>query len=183
MKMIETSEDGFIKIINWEKRQMTSLTAAERQAKYRENRKSNEKVTERVTKVTLEENRIEENRVITAKAEKKEEEEPEYKRETDEEAYRSQRRVPPDKNSASVMAWAEAHTGRRFPNPKKQLGQVKIMLSMGYTQDAIQAKWLELEEDEFWSERGIDFGTVLSNIAKVKKKSEGGVLDLRTKKD
>lgn len=62
MKMITTNEDGSIQIINWSKRQDSALTNAERQAKYRLNKNSNEKVTKRVTKVTLEENRIEKNR-------------------------------------------------------------------------------------------------------------------------
>lgn len=61
LKMIDVDEYGIIKIINWGKRQETSLTNAERQAKYRENKKSNEKVTDVITKVTLEENRIEKN--------------------------------------------------------------------------------------------------------------------------
>jgi hypothetical protein len=60
LKMIKVSQDeSCVEVLNWEKRQETALTAAERQAKYRENKKSNENVTERVTKVTLEENRIE----------------------------------------------------------------------------------------------------------------------------
>lgn len=63
MKMISTSEDGLIEVRNWKKRQETALTNAERQAKYRE---SNGKVTERVTKVTLEENRVEKKRIDTS---------------------------------------------------------------------------------------------------------------------
>lgn len=62
-EMILISKNGSVEIVNWEKRQETAMTVAERQAKYRENKKSNEKVTGRVTKVTLEENRIEESRV------------------------------------------------------------------------------------------------------------------------
>src|SRR3990167_308515 len=52
--------NGIITVHNWKKRQETYLSNAERQAKYRER---NEKVTGHVTKVTLEENRIEENRI------------------------------------------------------------------------------------------------------------------------
>ena len=61
MKMIETNDSGVIEVINWSKRQELSLTNAERQAKYRENKKSNEKVTCPVTKVTLEQNREDKN--------------------------------------------------------------------------------------------------------------------------
>lgn len=62
MKMIKAMDNGVIEVLNWNKRQDTNLTNAERQAKYRENHKSNEKVTHTVTKVTLEKNRIEKNR-------------------------------------------------------------------------------------------------------------------------
>ena len=55
MKMISLGEEGSITVLNWEKRQDTALTNAERQAKYR---KSNEKVTDPVTKVTLDKIRI-----------------------------------------------------------------------------------------------------------------------------
>lgn len=65
--MINVDANGFVTVKNWNKRQDHYMTNAERQAKYRENKKSNEKVTKRVTKVTLEENRIEENRINTAK--------------------------------------------------------------------------------------------------------------------
>lgn len=62
IKMLQTSTDGKITISNWEKRQESSLTNAERQARYRENKKSNEKVTSVITKVTLEKKRKEEKR-------------------------------------------------------------------------------------------------------------------------
>lgn len=60
MKMITKKDDGSIEIINWVKRQETSLTNAERQAKYRQNKK----VTHVTTEVTLEKNRIEKNKDI-----------------------------------------------------------------------------------------------------------------------
>lgn len=65
MEMIEMDDDGTIRIKNWRKRQETALTAAERSKTYRERLKQaerHENVTERVTNVTLEENRREENR-------------------------------------------------------------------------------------------------------------------------
>lgn len=61
MKMISKSDDGVIEILNWVKRQETLMTAAERQAKYRESKKSNVNVTERVTKVTLDKIREDKN--------------------------------------------------------------------------------------------------------------------------
>lgn len=68
LEMVKRVDAFSYQIINWVKRQETALTAAERQAKYRENKKSNESVTERVTKVTLEENREEKNRINTSVA-------------------------------------------------------------------------------------------------------------------
>lgn len=62
MKMITKSNEGVIEVVNWKKRQESSLTGAERTAKHRLNKGSNENVTEHVTKVTPEENREEENR-------------------------------------------------------------------------------------------------------------------------
>lgn len=62
MKMISKSDDGVIEILNWQKRQETALTVAERQARYRENKKSNEIVTARVTSVTTDKNRLDKNK-------------------------------------------------------------------------------------------------------------------------
>lgn len=63
LKMIECDTEGRITVLNWEKRQEHNLTVAERVAKSRANKKSNENVTMNVTNVTTEENRIEENRI------------------------------------------------------------------------------------------------------------------------
>lgn len=70
LKMIDCKDDGTIIVLNWEKRQEHALTPAERMAKMRAKAKENkdkeavsyENVTKPVTNVTLEENRIEENR-------------------------------------------------------------------------------------------------------------------------
>lgn len=66
MGMVELAENGQILLKNWAKRQDTSLTNAERQARFRAKSngpryESNARI-EPVTKVTLEENRIEENK-------------------------------------------------------------------------------------------------------------------------
>lgn len=62
MKMITKSEEGVIEIMNWKKRQETALTNAERQARYRGTKGSNEKVTGHVTNVTLDKNREDKNK-------------------------------------------------------------------------------------------------------------------------
>jgi hypothetical protein len=64
LKMIDAGIDGRITLINWDKRQEHAMTVAERVAKHRAKSKvSNENVTSRVTNVTTEEKRIEENRI------------------------------------------------------------------------------------------------------------------------
>ncbi len=62
-EMILIHKDGSVEVKNWEKRQEHNLTVAERVAKHRENKKSNENVTTDVTNVTTEESRVEENRI------------------------------------------------------------------------------------------------------------------------
>lgn len=60
LKMID-NDNGVITLLNWKKRQETSLTSYERVKKYRE-KKRNDNENDN-TKITLEENRIEENRI------------------------------------------------------------------------------------------------------------------------
>lgn len=69
-----------------------------------------------------------------------------------------------------ILLWA----GRRFANPLKQKKHIANMLVAGYTPDEIKVKWKELEDDEFWSNKGIDFSIVSSQIDK-KRSSRGGV--------
>lgn len=60
MEMIDLNDEGDIFIKNWEKRQEHNLTVAERVAKSRLKKKN---VTNNVTNVTTEENRIDKNRI------------------------------------------------------------------------------------------------------------------------
>lgn len=66
--MIDISDNGVVTVLNWNKRQESFLTNAERQARYRERHSSNAKVTRPLKKVTLEEKRIEKNRKDTGTA-------------------------------------------------------------------------------------------------------------------
>lgn len=67
LMMISVSNDvSEIKIINWSKRQETSLTNAERQSKFREKHKENKDSNKKVTNECYKSNaRIEENRIDT----------------------------------------------------------------------------------------------------------------------
>lgn len=63
MRMIKTYENGNIQIINWERRQETNLTDAERAKSYRDRKKIVTQTSHsRVTKVTQDKNRIDKNR-------------------------------------------------------------------------------------------------------------------------
>ena len=67
-----------------------------------------------------------------------------------------------------LVKWAEERIGAKFPNQIKQRTAISRMLNSGRTTEIIKAKWLELEEDEFWGEKGVDFAVVLSQIAKIR---------------
>lgn len=64
LEMIILSDNGDITLLNWEKRQETNLSAAERAKSYRDRKKvRHEIVTPRVTNVTQEESRVDKSRV------------------------------------------------------------------------------------------------------------------------
>lgn len=63
LRMVSLSENGSIEVVNWDKRQETNLSDAERAKSYRDRKKIVTKSShDDVTIVTLEENRKEENR-------------------------------------------------------------------------------------------------------------------------
>ena len=69
-----------------------------------------------------------------------------------------------------LIKWGEDKAGKRFPNRIMQETSIKRVMNAGYTAEAIKECWEELENDEFWSEKGIHFGTILSQIGKAKGK-------------
>lgn len=71
LEMIECQDNGDIILLNWEKRQETNLTDAERARNYRDRKKAVTKtVTDNVTNVTLDKNRIDKNRIDNIKGDK-----------------------------------------------------------------------------------------------------------------
>lgn len=66
--MITVDSNGTVTICNWGKRQESYLTGAERQKRFRDKQKSNNKVTRKSNEsnARIEENRIEENRIDNA---------------------------------------------------------------------------------------------------------------------
>ncbi len=64
LEMITCHENGDITLSNWEKRQETNLTDAERAKSYRDRKKErHDNVTEQVTKVTQDKSRVDKSRV------------------------------------------------------------------------------------------------------------------------
>ena len=80
-----------------------------------------------------------------------------------------QERGVPKTFSGRLLKWAEDRNNKPFPNRIKQLSCIKKMTIARYTEHQIKDCWEQLEKDEYWSEKGIDFGTVLTQIGKVKK--------------
>lgn len=71
-----------------------------------------------------------------------------------------------------LIEWAQERMGSKFMNIGKQAKCIKVMLAAGFTREDIQEKWEELEDDEFWSNKGIDFGVVLMQLSKTKGKKQ-----------
>lgn len=74
-----------------------------------------------------------------------------------------------------LLRWGEQRLGRKFPKPTVQMRDIADMLSAGYTPKEIMAKWDDLMRDDFWSQQGVDFKVVASQIGKqvVQKKKPG----------
>ena len=68
-----------------------------------------------------------------------------------------------------ILKWGEVRMGARFPNRLMQITNIAKMLKSGYSGQAIMEEWERLEEDEFWSEKGMHFGVVLNNIGKARR--------------
>ena len=120
------------------------------------------------------------DRVITADAEKFEED---VSFETDED-YVPTRSLSRKKGIAAkgydpaqtkeLLRWAEDRMGKKFPNPKKQMASIAAMFGSGYSMENIKDTWEELERVD-WLD-GVDFGTVISQIGKARKKR--GVIEI-----
>lgn len=67
-----------------------------------------------------------------------------------------------------LFLWAEERIGHKLIPPLKQKKAIATMLSSNFTPEQIKACWEELENDEYWSNKGIDFMTVFGQIGKHK---------------
>ena len=68
-----------------------------------------------------------------------------------------------------LVSWAEERIGRKLMPPIKQKKAIHSMLYYGFTPEKIKECWLRLENDDYWSDKGIDFMTVLNDIGKARK--------------
>lgn len=71
-----------------------------------------------------------------------------------------------------LLRWAEEKRGKKFTNPVKQKRAISSMLYAGYEPDDIKVKWQEMEQDEYWTQRGFDFMNVQDQINKDIKKTK-----------
>lgn len=76
------------------------------------------------------------------------------------------------KDTNLLLVWGAEKLGRKFTKPLKQKKHIADMLAAGNTPEAIKAKWEELEDDNFWASKGIDFTIVSSQIDKVRIESK-----------
>lgn len=74
-----------------------------------------------------------------------------------------------------TMKRAVADFGVRFANPRVQQAHIKAMLLASYSPDDILAEFSRLLADKFWSDKGVDFGTVRNNIGKARKKKDSKI--------
>jgi len=177
MKMVTKNEEGVIEILNWTKRQDTLMTAAERQAKYRENKKSNANVTERVTKVTLDKIREDKNTITLEDSlpskEKEfviEEESSAASRKAEARAEKIEEEGYDSRDVKGIRKEAEIKFSTKFPNPSAQESHIKKMLIAGFSGEQQLEEMNRLLSDPFWGESGVDFKTVSGQIGKAKRK-------------
>ncbi len=71
-----------------------------------------------------------------------------------------------------LLKRSEEFIGHRWPALGKQKGQIAKILRAGYTEEQVWSCFEGLGDDEWWSEKGYDWATVASEIAKAKKKKQ-----------
>jgi len=81
----------------------------------------------------------------------------------------NERAVPKSNTSSKVrelVDWAVNRRGRKFisyPKQYKAINQLKNS-DQNITPDDIKVRWVEMEQDPFWKEKGFDFMSVMSSF-------------------
>lgn len=75
-----------------------------------------------------------------------------------------------EKNASSQMLdlirWASGRRGKAFVSVPKQLKALGLMRRANRGPQAIMARWVDLENDDFYAEKGFDFMTVAMSFDK-----------------
>ena len=163
LDMIEYTETG-IYLKNYGKRQETNLTPAEKMQRVRDKKYS-------VTNVTP--NRVDKNR-IDKSIQPSAPTEPQSDQNVSSKPTDGGKPIKTGRGEIMnrLIKWAEQKSGTKIINFGREQKSISKMLIGGYSEKQIMECWENLEKDEFWNDRGINFAIVASNIDKVKTKKE-----------
>lgn len=70
------------------------------------------------------------------------------------------------KTVAELLKWSEERRGSRFVQRAKQVLAICRMKAAKIAPDVVKDRWLELEEDKYWSVKGFDWTTVANSFDK-----------------
>ena len=67
---------------------------------------------------------------------------------------------------AGLLAWAVKRRKKKFISGPKQLKFISQMYKAGITGKDISARWVELEDQDWYQEHGLDFANVANSFDK-----------------
>lgn len=70
---------------------------------------------------------------------------------------------PANELALKGVEWARKR-GRKFVNVPKQIKAINGAFDSGITQSELVSRWKEMENDEFWSEKGFDWMNVVNSF-------------------
>lgn len=181
LKIIEIESNGTVTILNWRKRQERYLSNAERQKRHREKQKRNAEVTQDSNKSNA---RIEKNRNNTAakpQTTMKKNRMGSYREDAPQDSYDESidldtgEAVKPKERAGVLPAykelvdWSQTRRGFKFLSIPKQYKAFKEAKTFGLMPADLKKRWLELEEDKFYAEKGFDWPTVVYSFNRKQK--------------
>lgn len=171
-------DNGLITLINWTKRQETSLTGYERVKRYRQRHKNdnndNENDNIRIDKIRIDKNILPDSPQSSNQQQSTEKKTKNMKFDTDYEdvvtedgekvgvALKEKPNVA--KAMRELLKWAETERGAKFTNHLKQFKAMKLMRLASISVEDIKGRWTEMENDKFYSVNGFDFTTVAGSF-------------------
>lgn len=164
LKMISIDDTvGTITINNWGKRQESYVSNAERQKRYRDNKKGNDSVTTPLQQSNAR-REVEEEKNITANADFEIKEE---------RLGKDGEPIPPKKQRApkeqqkqydELCEWMQNLTGAPMPNKGKQYKHLAIAKENGISINRLKSRAEELWSQDFYRDNGMDWGAVVSSF-------------------